>query len=182
MINRVKTLAIFSMVIAAGAGAGVAAVRQRTPPAKPPAMTVQANLRVGSVAYTANGAGECIFSDRSSMYDAPGSQWGVRHQGTNQSLNLSFWRLAKGGDMFSLSVTADGKTHQVNTMQVGPPANRRGAGTVTFEKRGSGGVFTLAAQAETGAKIAGHLTCSGFTRPEENGEVSDQGPDTSGHR
>ena len=170
MIVRVQRVALFSILMSASTLAGDAAVTQRTQTA-PPAIMVQANLQVGGVGYTANGPGKCIFSDRSSIYDAPGSQWGVRHDATNQRLNLSFWRLAKGGDMFSLSVTVGGKTHQVNTMQVGPPANRRGSGNVTFEKRGAGGVFTLTAQADTGAKITGHLTCSGFTNPEDNGDI-----------
>jgi hypothetical protein len=167
IVNRLSiSLAITIALSCAALGASAKNTQQR---AKPPAIVVQAKLQVGGAAYTADGPGECIFSNQSSMYDVPGSQWGVRHSGANQNVNLSFWRLSKGGDMFTLSVSVGGKTHQVNTMQVGPPANRKGSGRVTFEKRGAGGVFNIEAQSDSGAKITGQLTCSGFTKPEENG-------------
>jgi hypothetical protein len=113
--------------------------------------------------------GECIFCDDSSIFDAPGSQWGVRHDDNSRDLNFTLWRLKKGGDGVTLFVTTGGKTHRVNTLPVGPPANRRGSGAATFEKRGVGGAFTIDAVADTGAKITGQLTCSAFARPEDNG-------------
>ena len=137
-------------------------------PAKPP-ITIDVALTINGASYAAKGAGECVFSDKSSLYDVAGSQWGARHHDDARSLNFSLWRLSKGGDMVTLSIDLAGKTHTVNTVTVGPAANRKGSGSATFEKRGAGGVFTLNAVAETGAKISGTIACSGFVPPEDNG-------------
>jgi hypothetical protein len=72
--------------------------------------------------------------------------------------------------MFSLAVTSGGRTHRVNTVQVGPPANRRGSGTAKVDVRGKGGQFTVNAVADTGTTIIGTIACSAFVHPEENGD------------
>lgn len=146
--------------------AGVSAWGQA---AKKPIVTVQINLQVGGTAFTANGPGECVFTNQGSIYEAPGSMWGVRRHDQDRDVNFTLWRLAKGGDMLTLFVTSGGKTHHVNTLLVGPPANRRGSGRATFEKTGTGGAFALDVVADTGAKITGQLSCSAFTKPEDNG-------------
>jgi hypothetical protein len=148
------------MVVAQAAG-------QR--PAKP-VTTLQVNLKIGSTSYTASGPGECIHSTEGGLYDVPGTQWGARRTDGAQNVNFTMWRLSGKGDSVTLFVTAGGKTHKVSTVPVGPPSNRAGSGTATFEARGAGGVFTLDLHADTGAAITGQMICSGFTRPEDNGE------------
>jgi len=138
-------------------------------PAKPAPITIDVALQVNGAPYAAKGAGECIFSDKSSLYDVSGSQWGARHRDASRSLNFSLWRLSKGGDMITLAVDLAGKTHTVNTVSVGPASNRKGSGRATFEKRGAGGLFTIDAVADTGAKISGTIACSGFVPPDDNG-------------
>jgi hypothetical protein len=133
--------------------------------------TVEVALQVGGAAYTAKGPGECIHSDSSTIYEAPATQWGVRHDGTDRDLNFAMWRLRKGGpDMLTLTIVLGGKTHRVNTTKVGDKnGGLRGSGSTAFEKNGAGGVFTIDAVADTGAKISGRVTCSGFAKPEDNG-------------
>ena len=132
-------------------------------------VTVQVDLRVGGVAYTVSGPGECHATDDASIFSAPAGMKSARHNDAARNLNFTLWRLEKGGDMITLDVTVGGKRHQVNTLTVAPAANRRGSGTATFQARGAGGVFTFEATADTGAKITGQVGCSAFAKPEENG-------------
>jgi hypothetical protein len=138
-------------------------------PARRPAITVDVALQINGAPYAAKGPGECIFSDKSSLYDVPGSQWGARHHDASRNLSFSLWRLSKGGDMITLALDVAGKSHTVNTVIVGPASNRKGSGRATFEKRAAGGVFTIDAVADTGAKISGTIGCSGFVPPDDNG-------------
>jgi hypothetical protein len=140
-------------------------------PASAAGPTVDVALQVGGMTYNVKAAGECIHSDSSTIFEAPATQWGVRHDGQDRDLSLSMWRLRKGGpDMLTLTVVLGGKTHRVNTTKVGEKtAGVRGSGTTAFEKAGAGGVFTIDAIADTGAKISGRVTCSGFAKPEDNG-------------
>jgi hypothetical protein len=133
--------------------------------------TVEVALQVGGAAYHAKGPGECIFSDASTIYEAPATQWGVRQDGADRDLSFAMWRLRAGGpDMLTLTVVLGGKTYRVNTTKVGSKtAGLRGSGTTTFERAGAGGVFTIDATADTGAKISGRVTCSAFAKPEDNG-------------
>ena len=138
-------------------------------PARRAPITIDVALQINGAPYAAKGSGECIFSDKSSLYDVAGSQWGARHRDDSRNVNFSLWRLSKGGDMITLAIDLAGKTHTVNTVSVGPASNRKGSGRATFEKRAAGGVFTIDAVADTGAKIAGTIGCSGFVPPDDNG-------------
>ncbi len=148
--------------------AATATARAQTQ-AKLPAIVVDVTLEVAGVAYTAKGPGECVHSTDASLFSVPGAMWGARTRDRERHVNFALWRLTKGGDMLTISVTVAGKTHRVNTVQVGPPENRHGSGKATFEKRGTGGVFTLDLVADTGAKVTGQLSCSAFVAPEGNG-------------
>jgi hypothetical protein len=136
---------------------------------KSPAIVVQVGLQVAGAAYAASGPGECVHTTDASLFDVPGAMWGIRTRDRDRDVNFTFWRLSKGGEMLTVWVTTGGKTHRVNTLQVGPSTERRGSGKATFEKRAAGGVFTLDLLADTGAKITGQLTCSAFVAPEANG-------------
>ena len=166
VLERVPVVGIAAVVFPI-AIAGASDGRTQSKAAKPP--TVQVALQVGGVAYAANGPGECVSSADASLFQVPGTMWGVRQLEKDRDVNFTMWRLSKGGDMLTAWVTIGGKTHRVNTLQVGPASERRGSGHATFEKRGAGGVFTLDLVADTGAKITGQLTCSGFVPPEGNG-------------
>ena len=131
--------------------------------------TVQIDLRVGSAAYTVSGPGECHATDDASIFNAPAGMKSARHSDATRDLNFTLWRLAKGGDMITLDLTIGGKRHRVNTLTVAPAANRRGSGGATFQARGTGGVFTFDATADSGARITGQISCPAFAKPEENG-------------
>jgi hypothetical protein len=134
-----------------------------------PAVTVQIDVRVGGASYTGTGAGECHATDEASIFNAPAAFKSARHTDSTRNLNLTLWRLVKGGDMVTLDVELGGKRHRVNTLTVAPAADRRGSGSVTFQARGAGGTFTLDVTADTGARITGQVGCSAFAKPEENG-------------
>ena len=132
--------------------------------------SVDVALQVGGVPYTAKAAGECNYSTESTIFEAPATMWAARQNEGNRNLNFTLWRLKQGGDMLTLFVTVGNTTHRVNTVKVGSHADVRGSGQATFEKRGAGGIFTIDAMADTGAKITGRISCSGFVKPEDNGD------------
>jgi len=162
--QRLMLSAAFAVAIAVYGATASAHV-----PLRPPGtIRVASDLNVGGTLYAAMGPGECNYASDASIHQAPGQMWSVRRRDADRDVNFTLWRL-KTGDMFTLSVTMSGKTHRVHTLQVGPSADRRGSGTVTITSMGKGGVFTIHAVADTGLKITGSLTCSGFTSPEDNG-------------
>ena len=162
ILSRLAIASSLAVLASAAASAHV--------PLQPPGtVQVQVSLSVGGASLTAAGPGECNHGADASIYDAPGQMWAARQQGGSGSVNITLWRLARGGDMFTLFVTAGGKTHRINTLAVGPAADRRGSGTTVIAPRGKGGQFTINAVADTGATVTGTITCSAFTAPEDNG-------------
>jgi hypothetical protein len=134
---------------------------------RPAAPTVSVALTVAGTPVTAQGPGECVAAEQASLYEVPGRYWNVRHDDTD--LNVTLWRMAKGGDGVTLTVMAGGKTHRVNTAAAGPAANRRGSGTASFVARGTGGTITVDLVADSGVAIKGQVTCSAFGKAEDNG-------------
>jgi hypothetical protein len=137
--------------------------------------TVDVALTVGGVPYTAKAAGECNYSTESTIFELPATMWAARQHEGNRNVNFTLWHPRKagekgGGDMLTLFVTVGNKTHRVNTVKVGSHADVQGSGQATFEKSGAGGIFTIEAIADTGAKISGRISCSGFVKPEDNGD------------
>jgi hypothetical protein len=128
-------------------------------------------LQVGGRPVAINGTGDCIYTDASTIYEAPATQWGARLDEPGRAVHFTMWRLRRGGpDMLTMSIVLGGTTHRVNTTKVGEKtAGLHGSGTSTFTKSGAGGVFTIDATADTGAKISGRITCSAFSKPEDNG-------------
>jgi hypothetical protein len=139
------------------------------------ALMIDVVLTVGGVSYTAKAAGECNYSTESTIFELPATMWAARQHEGNRSVNFTLWHPKKAGekgsgDMMTLFVTIGNKTHRVNTVRVGSHADVQGSGQATFEKSGAGGIFTIEAIADTGAKISGRISCSGFVKPEDNGD------------
>lgn len=138
-------------------------------PLQPPgSIRVAVDLTVGGAHYQVRSLGECHYSAIATIHHAPGQMWSVRQHDTTRDVNFTLWRL-RGGDTFTLSITTGGTAHRVSTLPVGPPSERRGSGKSTVATRGKSGQFTIDAVAETGARVTGTLSCSGFLSPEENG-------------
>jgi hypothetical protein len=133
-------------------------------PAKPPQI-LNVALKVGDATVAMTGPGECVSADDASIYETPGKMWNIRD--AKHQINFTFWRLAKG-DEVTLFATS-GRTHQVNTLTVGPASNRKGSGKATFEKKGAGATFTVDLVADSGAKITGVIGCSAFGAADANG-------------
>jgi hypothetical protein len=128
---------------------------------------MQISLQVGGTAYAFSGSGSCRSAARASIYDMQAAMWTVEQEGDAKSLTLTVWHPNSGpADMMSLSVTAGGKSHRVDTVKVSERGNVQGFGTVKFEKSGQGGAFTIDAVAGDGAKIAGTVKCERFTTQE----------------
>ncbi|MGC4080897.1 MAG: hypothetical protein QM736_01945 [Vicinamibacterales bacterium] len=139
-------------------------------PLQPPGtLYVQVNLNVGGAAYSTKNPGECNYAPGASIHQSPGQMWRVRSRDAGRDLTFTEWRLGKV-DSFTLFLTVDGRTHRINTLQVGPPAERAGSGSVRYEPRGRGGQFSINGVTDTGMKISGTLACSGFVRPEESSD------------
>lgn len=135
------------------------------------ALMIDVALTVGGVSYTAKAPGECNYSTESTIFELPATMWAARQHEGNRNVNFTLWHPKKGGgDMLTLFVTIGNKTHRVNTVKIGSHADVQGSGQATFEKSGAGGIFTIEAIADTGAKISGRISCSGFVKPEDNGD------------
>ena len=130
---------------------------------------VEIAIEVDGKPIVLKGPGECNFTDEATIHEAPATMWAVRQSIGDRSINLTMWRLHRGGDSLTLALTADGKTYRVNTTKIGQQGTIDGSGRWTFAKSGAGGMFTIEASTATRVKIAGRLSCSGFKKPEDNG-------------
>jgi hypothetical protein len=142
---------------------------QRRPAGSPPAdekTTMVIDLQVNGAGYAFKGQGTCHHVAKGSIYDTPAERWSVRQSDSGRSVALTLWRPLKGaGDMVNLSITAGGKSHDVNTVKSPQAAKSTGSGNVRLAGKGAGGVFTLDATAASGAKITGTISCEKFTVP-----------------
>lgn len=135
-----------------------------------PQSPIQLDLRVGSVAYQLSATGTCLAQPHGTLYEVPAAQWNARHRDGQRYVNLAFWRVRPGGDMFTLGVMIGPTLHRVSTVRVQGKGGAHGSGSVTLVLKGSGGAFQLDATADTGVRITGTITCGAFTRPvEDNG-------------
>lgn len=162
--HRLGIASIATLVLAATAGTSA-----HVPLQPPGSLTVQVNLDMGGAPWAVKGIGDCQYAPGASVHEARGQMWRVHRRDAGRDVTFTEWRLGKV-DSFTLLLTVDGKTHRVNTLQVGPSSERTGSGSVRYEQRGHGGQFSINAVADTGLKITGTLACNGFVRPEENGD------------
>lgn len=109
------------------------------------------------------------FTDQGALYERPASSWTATIEGGDRYVNFASWRASPDGEMMNLGVLIGNTMHKVSTVKVGPQGKPLGSGQWTFAKNGNGGTFTITATADTGAKIAGRVTCSAFGTPEDNG-------------
>jgi hypothetical protein len=96
-----------------------------------------------------------------SIFQVVSELWSVQQSADGRSLSLSYWKPKDGSDgMVTLSVNSGSTSHEVNTVRGGGPTS--GSGTVTFQKSGDGGTFTIDAKTKTGAAISGTIHCDTF--------------------
>lgn len=157
---------------------GLVAIAATVPPAGTAAAdapdnavaTVAVDLQVNGspIAFTA--PGECTFTDQGSIYEKPSLSWTATAKSGTRYVNYANWRLkSSGADMMNVTLMLGNNEHRVSTVKVDAQGQPRGAGTSTFAKNGQGGIFTIDATADSGAKISGRITCSAFAKPEDNG-------------
>lgn len=120
-------------------------------------------LTVGAAAYNFTGQAKCEHMPKGSIYNTVAERWSVNQDESGRSLMLNVWKPLAGGDnLVTLYVTSSGKNQVVDTAA---PA-RKGTGTVTFAPEGKGGVFTIRATTDSGAKVTGTIKCDAFTAAE----------------
>ena len=147
-----------------------AQVRRRAEPTNESAkVPMQISLQVGGAPYVFTGSGSCRSTPRASIYDVPAAMWTVEQDADGKSLTLTVWHPSTGADMLSLAVTATGKSHRVDTVKVGQRGDVQGSGTVKLDTSGQGGVITINAVSQDGAKISGTIKCDRFTSEEAAG-------------
>jgi len=153
--------------------AGSALEAQKKPPASDPdgpdpkvGLTIA--LTVGAGRYDFAGKGVCLEVPDGSIYEAPAAMYSARHTSDKQRLNMTLYRLRKGGDMLTLNVTVGKDTHTVSTVKVGENGVPAGSGTARLERTGKGGTLTIEAADAKGVKISGTVTCEAFNRPVES--------------
>jgi hypothetical protein len=130
----------------------------------PGSIYVGINLEVGGAPFAAKGTGECNYAPDASLHQMPGEMWSVRQRDSGEDVNFTLWQLKQGGEMFTLYVTSGGTMHRVTTIQSGPAADRHGSGSATITTRGKSRQFSIDAVDDTGVRVTGTLSCSGFTR------------------
>jgi len=90
--------------------------------------------------------------------------WSVRQHDSAKDVSFTLWQLKQGGEMFTLNVTSGGTMHRVNTTHAGPASDHAGSGWASVAKQGKSGQFSIDAVDDTGVRVTGTLSCSGFTR------------------
>jgi hypothetical protein len=133
---------------------------------------VEVALQINGTPLTFSAQGECTFTNAGTIYEKPALARTAMVNSADRSgyVNYANWHVkSSGADMMNLSVLIGNKEHRISTVKVGTQGQLRGSGSSSFAASGAGGVFTIDAIADSGAKISGRITCSAFGKPEDNG-------------
>jgi|KBSMisStaDraftv2_1062788.scaffolds.fasta_scaffold755799_2 hypothetical protein len=160
---------VTSAAIAAALSFSPVVAAQKKPRVDPdgpdPKVSVTIALAVGAARYDSTGQGVCLEIPEGSIYAEPATLYSVRQTTDKQRLNMTLYRLKKGGDMLTLNVTVGKDTHSVSTVKVGENGVALGSATAKLERSGSAGTLTIDATDPKGVKITGTVTCAAFNRP-----------------
>jgi len=172
--SRVISFATFAALAAGLLSSANTVAAQKAPRSDPdgpdPKVSVTIRLAVGAARYDSTGQGVCLEVPDGGIYEAPAALYSVRQTTDKQRLNMTLYRLKKGGDMLTLNVTLGKDTHSISTLKVGENGVPVGSGTAKLERSGAGGTLTIDATDAKGVKITGTITCAAFNRPlESNG-------------
>jgi hypothetical protein len=152
---------IAGLAFAVGAGSLHAQVRRQ--PAQPETAPVEIALQVGAKKYEFIGQGECKEAPQASIYGIHAALYSVSHSAGGRRLYLTLWQPKNGSaEMMTLQVSDGSSRYDVDTVKGGAKREIKGSGKATLQKSGAGGVFTLAAIAGSGEKIAGTIKCGRF--------------------
>jgi hypothetical protein len=155
-----KTLLIASLALTLDAGAQAQIRRQ---PAQPETVPLEIALEIGSRRYDFTGQGECKAAPQASIHGVPAALYSVAQSAGGQSLNLTLWQPKDGAPaMMTLLITSASKRIEVDTVKGGTRRDLKGSGTVTLQRSGEGGLFTVAALAGSGEKVNGKIRCGRF--------------------
>jgi hypothetical protein len=145
------------------AAAVLTAAQRRAPGTQKPTTAVTIALKTGADAYQFAGQASCTHAPVASIYDVPAEQWSVEQSDGTRSLHLTLWKPKDGSrQMFSLSVSAAGRSLSVNTVTVKGASASSGSGNVSLASAGSGGTFTVDAKDGRGVAITGTIKCELF--------------------
>ena len=136
--------------------------QRRVPEQAQPKQAINASLKIGGQAYESREPGRCTHAPTASIYSIVSAMWTVQQSAEGRSLALTLWKPKDGtSDMVTLSVSSSGgSSHQISTARGGGATS--GTGTVTLEKSGLGGAFTIDAKTSDGVVISGTIKCDAF--------------------
>lgn len=142
-------------------GVGVDLDAQRRASGQPSAkQAIQVTLKVGGQAFESSEPGSCTYAPTASIYQLMSELWSVQQSADSRSLSMTLWRPKDGsGEMVTLGVRSGNTSHDVNTVRGGATV---GSGTVTLQKVGAGGTFTVNAKTKAGVAITGTIKCDAF--------------------
>jgi len=150
--------------IAMAAGSGLIAVEaagqiRRQPPAAVQ-IPIHVSLKIAGEAFESSAAGKCTHAPKASIYNVLSELRSVELSADGRSTNLTWWHPLDGSaDMVNLSISSASGSHSVSTVKGGQVM---GSGTVTFEKVGSGGIFTVDVKTAKNVAISGTIKCDSF--------------------
>lgn len=157
--RHVGRTAALALVLGMAAAPMLAAQARRTGAERETA-TVKVALKAPGGAVTADGPGTCTHAGTASIYGVMSEMWMVRQQSGQNSTQLTMWRPRDGKEaMFSLSLSG-ARDVSISTVRGGTVT---GTGTVRFDAKGKGGVFTVDAKGKSGDTVSGTIECSAFS-------------------
>ena len=161
MVKRICALVCVIGIVALDAFSSEAATQRRAAGQATAGQGVQVSLKIGAETYETRGPGKCTHAPTASIYQVVSELWSVQQSGDGRSLSMSYWKPKDGsGDMVTLSVSGGGTAHEVNTGRGGGAIS--GSGTVTLQKSGNGGTFTVDAKTKEGKDLTGTIQCDAF--------------------
>ena len=121
---------------------------------------IQVAMNVGGQPFESSEPGSCTYAPIASIYQLMSELWSVQLSADSRSVSMTFWRPKDGsGEMVNLSLRSGNNSHDVNTVRGGATM---GSGTVSLQKVGGGGTFTVNAKTKAGVTITGTIKCDTF--------------------
>lgn len=122
---------------------------------------VKLTVTVGSRTESLRGTGECGHEPRAFLDGAEASLWMASYSQGSRHVALSYWRMGRGADQFTLFVTSGNAPHQISTLKSSEPL---GTGKLSFQPTAQGGRFEIKGKDQTGSALSASIECARFGR------------------
>ena len=122
---------------------------------------VKLTVTVGSRTETLRGTGECGHEPHAFLDGAAASLWMASYSQGSRHVALSYWRMSRGADQFTLFVTSGNTPHQISTLKSSEPL---GTGRLSFQPTAQGGRFLVTGKDQDGSALSASIECARFGR------------------